>query len=1103
MSLHETANGIVIPDNTEQVVCSLSVTYPRIDVYVANIANSKNANGTLWKLYAVSGGIETLVAVGKFVDQGPQHVLVSTGSGATMTLKVTTDGLPCDANMQAVMFGWDPEEGTGSNAAMGTHTLGTNPFTFASMPNYHTLADLLVDASTQPSAVLNARWTMLATFPSVAGFPGVVIAAKTQTEAKQSVFESILCGCEIIACQGRTVGPNTGNVTVALIGRSLGQNQGSITPGGDIIITGLVNDLNLLTGQNINNINQPATDNSAVIALAIAAGQALGRPVNYIVPDSGAIPRGFYIATDFDFGALAFPFQWQGAGGDNGLADFGATRFGFPAFNALNGDETVTACWNFGSSADCTFKNITTWKLQGPIKYAPGMLIQNNHVVPTDGTFGYVAIAPTTLHSTDPNPANEVFLNIVDFDLDTFYPLNQELYAFPVDPIINPNTVGFRYQVTTQGKSASNFGSDNPFTGDAQPWQPLTVYAPGALVRPTDPNWTPRGSYFTTDAGLTSGAIEPNWAAHDNPGDTVPDGGGTWKNEGTKWGLTVGQTTASSGVIYTLIDTSGLLHDPNVGGGGGAFDWKIRQPCAAIEVRGNIFLYNCLFNFHEDGVRLFGDTSTPGDDWYMFGCAFINTANKCWYDKGGDANIGITDHCVFSQYGNCAIDDECFLGSSHYDHNFTTGGTFGRRFGAKRLELNGASLFSGNYTEGGGAPHWIRLPSTFQNAKGSPSFREGVPDVPTYGGSATPFNINVGIKGHQWAVGLKVIVGSRVYPDPENFFVYEAIATPGPGNQITLANPQPNFVGNAAVGATFVDGQGIQWTCLGGARALIQNGDEDIADANYGVTFERYGQSLGMFIADALFAGYVGLFAKAFNRQTVGYLIEFSTSRWWLAIPTYVGFTFPQTAWWWDSVFPTLAIYPKNWEAGARVWNDGKITSQELVDYWRCTVAGNPGTWVPVVPAISNGTLENPDIDWAGNLPGGSGTIADGHSTRDGEVVTNDATVTTAKTFSLATASRRYQVACEVVGVRTDAFGDTASFLVKGNYINTAGVVTADGGTPYILEGEPTDATHTTGTATAWRATLDINGTNVRVRVTGEAGKVIHWSVVSENITVQ
>lgn len=223
---HETASGAVTPDNTEQTVCSLSTWYPRVDVYV-DPQLADNASDTLWRLYAVSSGIETLLAEGKFIDDSPMRVLATIGNGVSMTLKATTNGRPATAPMKAVMFGYDPDETSALEASASTATLGTNFTTFGTLGAFHPEFDVLVDA-TGEDVVNKAQWEVCATFPSVGGFPDIPIAVRFQNEEVQNVFLGQMAGAEIFKLKGRTVGPTTGPVTAAIVGRTVfggGGNQ--------------------------------------------------------------------------------------------------------------------------------------------------------------------------------------------------------------------------------------------------------------------------------------------------------------------------------------------------------------------------------------------------------------------------------------------------------------------------------------------------------------------------------------------------------------------------------------------------------------------------------------------------------------------------------------------------------------------------------------------------------------------------------------------------------------------------------------------------------------------------------------------------------------
>lgn len=287
---HETASGAVTPNNTEQTVCSLSTSYPLVDVYVANLTGAENADGTLWNLYAVSGGVETLIAQGKFVDQGPTRLLAGIkGSGATLTLKAVTDGVPATNAIKAVLFGWDPQEASLIEASSGTHALGTASFTFATLASYHPESDVLVDATGQPSVVNQALWELCVSFPSVAGFPLIPIAAQVQKQLQQQMFYGVFAGAELFAIRGRTVGPNTGAVTAAIIGRSPGGAGASPTPPVEEIVHLDPTSAGLLIGDHY--AIKPGTNNvtKAVQAALDVAGTAAGIALQDILPGTSGV----------------------------------------------------------------------------------------------------------------------------------------------------------------------------------------------------------------------------------------------------------------------------------------------------------------------------------------------------------------------------------------------------------------------------------------------------------------------------------------------------------------------------------------------------------------------------------------------------------------------------------------------------------------------------------------------------------------------------------------------------------------------------------------------------------------------------------------------
>lgn len=109
--------------------------------------------------------------------------------------------------------------------------------------------------------------------------------------------------------------------------------------------------------------------------------------------------------------------------------------------------------------------------------------------------------------------------------------------------------------------------------------------------------------------------------------------------------------------------------------------------------------------------------------------------------------------------------------------------------------------------------------------------------------------------------------------------------------------------------------------------------------------------------------------------------------------------------------------------------------------------------------------------------------------TKQYAVTTTDATVTTLATITL-TASKTYLIEARVVGRRTGGAAGTAedgiAVVVRGAYKTVAGAATA------LTNGTPATDFESDDQA-AWTATLDTNGTDVRVRVTGAVDNNITW----------
>lgn len=108
---------------------------------------------------------------------------------------------------------------------------------------------------------------------------------------------------------------------------------------------------------------------------------------------------------------------------------------------------------------------------------------------------------------------------------------------------------------------------------------------------------------------------------------------------------------------------------------------------------------------------------------------------------------------------------------------------------------------------------------------------------------------------------------------------------------------------------------------------------------------------------------------------------------------------------------------------------------------------------------------------------------------RAANVQTTNATVTTALTIPTVTDTVQH-VEVTVTAIRTDSrsAADVASYKRMATYANIGGTVSLVGSISAPHTGE--------GTA-GWDCTLTISGTNVLVRVTGEASKTIRWHAVS------
>lgn len=105
---------------------------------------------------------------------------------------------------------------------------------------------------------------------------------------------------------------------------------------------------------------------------------------------------------------------------------------------------------------------------------------------------------------------------------------------------------------------------------------------------------------------------------------------------------------------------------------------------------------------------------------------------------------------------------------------------------------------------------------------------------------------------------------------------------------------------------------------------------------------------------------------------------------------------------------------------------------------------------------------------------------------------TTDATQSTAVNIPTNT-NEAYLVTARIIAVDTTDYAQAAGYTVSGTFLN-------DGGSLAIV-GAVNDG-GTDESDSNWDATLDASGTNIRVRVTGEAAKTITWRIALDVLVV-
>lgn len=130
------------------------------------------------------------------------------------------------------------------------------------------------------------------------------------------------------------------------------------------------------------------------------------------------------------------------------------------------------------------------------------------------------------------------------------------------------------------------------------------------------------------------------------------------------------------------------------------------------------------------------------------------------------------------------------------------------------------------------------------------------------------------------------------------------------------------------------------------------------------------------------------------------------------------------------------------------------------------------------------------EVEWLG---GGARNAID-------QVDTTDDTPTTLGDPYEPEDSAMFRITREIMAKRTDAVAG-ARFVITGCWIRVGGSL-EEVEVPSVLVGEPTDATHRTAAASAYRADFDIDGTAVGTQVTGTDGHDVTWQLIEERVKV-
>lgn len=154
--------------------------------------------------------------------------------------------------------------------------------------------------------------------------------------------------------------------------------------------------------------------------------------------------------------------------------------------------------------------------------------------------------------------------------------------------------------------------------------------------------------------------------------------------------------------------------------------------------------------------------------------------------------------------------------------------------------------------------------------------------------------------------------------------------------------------------------------------------------------------------------------------------------------------------------------------------------------------AASTNTVQTITGASGVATITATEIVSQGGTYAGSNALAKTDTGRFG-IKTSDGTAN--QVLSSITPPDGYviRVLSEVFAVNIDLSGASAWFLLKAVYVRT-------GGSLNVLVSPAVVDTGFNGSAGSWTAVLAANGTAVETQVTGEAGKIIRWTVIRESI---